>query len=76
MCSSYVSDVVTQLRAQGDPNVNYIFFPANTLNSSDYGCNGHPGLSGHVKMGNALIAAVQAIMKWPASGATRLDATV
>jgi len=56
-CCQYVQNV-SELA-----NVNYINMQ-NILNSTDYGCDGHPNVDGHRKMFDVAFPIIQKVMQW------------
>jgi len=59
-CCSYVEDVVSQFSA----GLTYVDLQNILIYPNDYGCDGHPNISGHEKMANATIPTIQKVMGW------------
>jgi len=59
-CCTYVQDVV---REENSNNVVYVDLQ-NILNGNDYGCDGHPNVSGHAKMAAGTYPVIQKRMDW------------
>jgi len=58
----FVEDVVTQ-RLKTYPYITYIDMQ-NILNTTDYGCGGHPNREGNLKMANIAIPIIKQTMHW------------
>jgi len=54
---------IAKLEQQQGTHVTYVDMQ-NILQKEDYGCGSHPGVSGHKKMADILIPAVQKVMGW------------
>jgi len=61
-CCSYIQDVV-KTKSINFPTIYYVDM-TNILNSTDYGCDGHPNVSGHQKMANVAIPTIKKVMGW------------
>jgi len=54
----YVQNIATETKATYVDLLGILDYPA------DYGCNGHPSVSGHAKMADHIIPIIQSVMGW------------
>jgi len=60
-CCQYVQAIVSQHSGQG---VNYVNLQNILTYPQDYGCDGHPNVSGHAKMAANTIPIIKSVMGW------------
>jgi len=64
-CCQYITDMVNQLKQQGDSHITYVEISYSIfVYPDDYGCASHPNAKGHQKMANVLIPVIKKQLGW------------
>lgn len=64
-CMGYIKEVVANEREKNrDKDVFFIPMERNIMSDTDWGCDGHPSISGAVRMTNVIVPIIKTYMNW------------
>jgi len=64
-CMNYINEVVVNEQNKSrDKDVFFIPIPGSIMTKSDWGCDGHPSISGAVKMMDVIVPVIKTYMNW------------